>query len=217
VDRVEVALARLGQRRPVGAAVGGPQQRAAAGRPAVLGVDEVDLVEVGRPGVLPGPAMIRPTPATQPWPGSVNWTAASAWAPWPTPDAAPGEVVAVASAPLAAQDAAGAGDDVAGEVGWELAEPGVDPVPADAADVLAGVVDPVAVDPDEAAAQPAAQPATARTVSAETAARRTEGWNVWSARALKGISFVTFQKTLYPLARLYRAPSVRSWGLLGFC
>jgi hypothetical protein len=116
----------------------------------------------------------------------------------------------VAEAPLAAQDAAGAGDVVAGEVPGKLAELGVDPVPAEAADVLAGVVDPAAVDPDDAAAQPAAEPATARTVSAETAARRTEGLNVWSARALKGISFVTFQKTLYPLARLHRIPSVRS-------
>jgi hypothetical protein len=160
--------------------------------------------------------MIRPSPATQPWPESVNWTAARAWAPWPTPESEPGAVVAVAPAPapLAAQDAAGAGDVVDGEVACEL---GVDPVPADAADVLAGVVDPVAVDPDDAAAQPAAEPATAKTVSAETAARRTEGLNVWFARALKGISFVTFQKTLYPPARLYRVPSVRSWGLLGFC
>ena len=56
VDRAELALARLGQRRPAGAAVDGAQQRAAAGRPAVLAVDEVDLVEVGRARVLPGPA-----------------------------------------------------------------------------------------------------------------------------------------------------------------
>ena len=120
-----------------------------------------------------------------------------------------------APAPLA-QDAAGAGDVVDCEVDCELAELGIDPVPAEAADVCAGVVDPAAVDPDDAAAQPAAEPATASTVSAETAARRTEGFNVWFARALKGISFVTFQKTLHPLARLYRVPSVRSWGLPGF-
>jgi hypothetical protein len=123
--------------------------------------------------------------------------------------------VAEAPAPPAAQDPAGAGDVVDGEVA-ELAAFGVEPVPAEAADDCAGVVDPAAVDPDDAAAQPAAEPATASTVSAETAARRTEGFNVWFARALKGISFVTFQKTLYPLARLYRVPSVRSWGLLGF-
>jgi hypothetical protein len=150
----------------------------------------------------------------------VNWTAASAWAPWPTPD--PAGVVAEAPAPAPlAQDAAGAGDvvdcEVDCELGCGLAELGIDPVPADAADVCAGVADPAAVDPDDVAAQPAAEPATAKTVSAEAAARRTEGWNVWFARALKGISFVTFQKTLYPPARLYRVPSVRSWGLLGFC
>jgi hypothetical protein len=119
----------------------------------------------------------------------------------------------VAEAPLAAQEAAGAGDVVAGEVAAELAELaafGVDPVPAEAADVLAGVVDRAALDPDDPAAQPAAEPATASTASAEAAARRAEGATVWSARALKGISFVTFHMTLYPLARLYRAPSVRS-------
>ena len=130
-----------------------------------------------------------------------------------------------------------------GEPG-ELAELGVDPVPADAADAPAGVppVAPgVAADPEDAAAQPAAEPATASTASAEAAARRARAIpgatgpsgrelpssggeatgagasNVWFARALKGISFVTFQMTLYPLARLYRVPSVRSWGLLGFC
>ena len=170
------------------------------------------LVQWAPPSMV---AMIRPSPATQPWPGSVNWTAASAWAPWPAPD--PGFVAEAPVGPLA-QDAAGAGDVVPDEVGRELAvQLGIDPVPADAADVCAGVADPAAVDPDDVAAQPAAEPATAKTVSAEAAARRTEGRNVWFARALKGISFVTFQKTLYPLARLYRVPSVRSWGLLGFC
>ena len=108
----------------------------------------------------------------------------------------------------------------------ELAEPGVDPVPADAADAPAGAgtrFRPVAADPDDVAAQPAAEPATASTASAEAAARRARAApgtratravssNVWFARALKGISFVTFQMTLYPLARLYRVPSVRSWG-----
>jgi hypothetical protein len=112
----------------------------------------------------------------------------------------------------------------------ELAALGVEPVPADAADVPAGVLDPVppgaAADPDEVAAQPAAEAATARTASAEAAAAaarrgraapgttgpRPGNPNVWFVRALKGISFVTFQMTLYPLARLYRVPSVRSWG-----
>jgi hypothetical protein len=158
--------------------------------------------------------MIRPAPATQPWPESVNWTAARAGAAWPSaepepePEPEPGGAVPVA--PLAAQDA----DDAAP---GEPVEPGVDPGPADALVVPAGLVDPAAGDPDDAAAQPAAEPATASTVSAETAVRRMRGSNVWFARAVKGISFVTFQMTLYPLARLYRVPSVRSWGLLGFC
>ena len=56
MDRAELALARLGQRRPGRAAVDGAQQRVAAGRPAVLAVDEVDLVEVGRARVLAAPA-----------------------------------------------------------------------------------------------------------------------------------------------------------------
>ena len=109
----------------------------------------------------------------------------------------------------------------------ELAEPGVEPLPAEAADAPAGAGDPVApdaaADPDDVAAQPAAEAATASTASAEAAARRvratpeTSGTragasNVWFACALKGISFVTFQMTLYPLARLYRDPSVLSWG-----
>jgi hypothetical protein len=110
----------------------------------------------------------------------------------------------VTEAPLAAQDA----DDAGGVVADAPAEPGVDPAPADPPAVPAGVVDPAAADPDDAAAQPAAEPATASTASAE-AARRARGArdrgaggsNVWLARALKGISFVTFQMTLYPLAR----------------
>jgi hypothetical protein len=115
--------------------------------------------------------MIRPSPATQPWPESVNWTAARAWAPWPEPDG----VVAMAAAPLAAQDAAGAGDAAVPD---ELAELGVEPVPTDAL-VPAGVVDPAPADPDDdAAAQPAAEPATASTVSADPATRRTRGANV---------------------------------------
>jgi len=143
---------------------------------------------------------MRPAPATQPWPGSVNWTAASAGGVWPE---AGGVVVAAA---LELQDA----DDVVPE---EPVLPGVDLVPADALEVPAGVVDLGAADPDDAAAQPAAEPATASTVSAEAAARRARGGgagdsNVGFARVLKGISFVTFQMTLYPLARLYRGPSV---------
>jgi hypothetical protein len=170
--------------------------------------------------------MIRPAPATQPWPESTNWTAASAGA-WPDPDPA----ASVAEAALPAHDEADAGDPA---VPGELAEPGVDPVPALALGVPAGVL--VAPEPDDPAAQPAAEPATASTASADTAARRVraipgaigpsgrelprpEGGatragasNVWFARALKGISFVTFQMTLYPLARLYRVPRVWSWG-----
>jgi hypothetical protein len=111
--------------------------------------------------------MMRPAPATQPWPESVNWTAASAGG-WPAPGPEPGGVVAVAEAPLAAQDA----DDVVPGDPAELAEFGVEPVPADAADVPAGRLDPAAVDPDDVAAQPAAEPATAKTASAEAAARR---------------------------------------------
>jgi hypothetical protein len=162
--------------------------------------------------------MMRPAPATQPWPESVNWTAASAGG-WPVPGPEPGGVVAVAEAPPAAQDA---DDVVPGELA-ELAEFGVEPVPALlAAGVPAGRLDPAAADPDDVVAQPAARPPTAKTASAEAAARRARdggavGPNVWFARALKGISFVTFQMTLYPLARLYRVPSVQSWGLLGFC
>jgi hypothetical protein len=155
--------------------------------------------------------MIRPAPATQPWPESVNWTAASAGS-WPDP--APDEAAVAGDAGDAAlpvHDEADVGDTA---VPGELAELGVDPVPAD---VLKAAPPVAAADPDDAAAQPAAEPATASTVSAEAAARRAralgaEGSNVWFARALKGISFVTFQMTLYPLARLYRVPSVRSWG-----
>jgi hypothetical protein len=161
---------------------------------------------------------MRPAPATQPWPESVNWTAASAgdW-PDPEPDPEAGEAVAVASAavPVPAQDEDGAGGTAAG------GELGVDPVPADAREA-------VPADPDDAAAQPATGPATASTAStasAEAAAGRARsardggagGSNVWFARALKGISFVTFQMTLYPLARLYRVPSVWSWGELEVC
>ena len=153
---------------------------------------------------------MRPAPATQPWPESANWTAASA-GDWPDPDPDPGEADAPAEAPWPAQDEADAGDPaVPGELGF-------DPVPA-----LDAPADPCAAapaDPDDAAAQPATGPATASTASAEAAARRTRGApggratgagssNVWFARALKGISFVTFQMTLYPLARLYRVPSV---------
>src|SRR5271167_4587420 len=82
---------------------------------------------------LPPPslvAMIRPAPATQPWPESTNWTAASAGA-WPDPDEA-----ALPVRP--AQDEAAAGGTA---VPCELAEPapdGVDAVPADAFDVAAG-------------------------------------------------------------------------------
>jgi hypothetical protein len=152
--------------------------------------------------------MIRPAPATQPWPGSVNWTAARAGAPWPTPALAPAGAVAVTEDGLAAQDAADPGDARAGEP----AGAGFVPVPAEAAGVLAGADELAEVAPDDVAAQPAAEPARAATASAETAARRVRGWNVWFARALTGISFVTFQMTLYPLARLYRVPSVRSWG-----
>ena len=127
----------------------------------------------------------------------------------------------MADAALPAQDE----DDAA--VPGELAEPGVEPVPADAAEAPADVGDPVppgpAADPDDVAAQPAAEAATASTASAEAAARRaraalgTTGTragssNVRFACALKGISFVTFQMTLYPLARLYRVPRVWSWG-----
>jgi hypothetical protein len=152
--------------------------------------------------------MIRPAPATQPWPESVNWTAARAAAPWPTPASEPAGAVAVTDDGLAAQDAAAPGDAAAAEP----AGVGFVPVPAGAAEVLAWADEPAEVEPDDVAAQPAAEPAMAATASAETAARRARGWNVWFARALKGISFVTFQMTLYPLARLYRVPSVRSWG-----
>ena len=55
VDRAELALARLLERRPGGAAVGGAQQRVPAGRPAVLVIGEVHLVEGGAAAVLPGP------------------------------------------------------------------------------------------------------------------------------------------------------------------
>jgi hypothetical protein len=73
-----------------------------------------------------------------------------------------------------------------------------------------------AADPGDAAAQPATGPATASTASAEAAARTApaggaflaRGANVHFVRALNGISFVTFQMTLYPPARLYRVPSV---------
>jgi hypothetical protein len=152
--------------------------------------------------------MMRPAPATQPWPESVNWTDASAgdW-PDPDPDPEPGEAEAPAEAPRPAQDEADPA--VPGELG-------VDPVPA--LDAPADAREAVPADPDDAAAQPATGPATASTASAEAAARRTRGVpggratgsessNVWFARALKGISFVTFQMTLYPLARLYRVPS----------
>ena len=165
---------------------------------------------------------MRPAPATQPWPESVNWTAARA-GDWPDPDPMPGDAVAVAPRP--AQDEADAGVPA---VPGELAELGVDPVPADALDAPADAREAVPADPDDVAAQPATGPATASTASAEAAARRARrapggratgagASNVWFARALKGISFVTFQMTLYPLARLYRGPSVQSWGLLGFC
>jgi hypothetical protein len=154
--------------------------------------------------------MMRPAPATQPWPESVNWTAASA-GDWPDPDPESGE----AEAPPPEQDEADA--DVPAVPG-ELAELGVDPVPADALDGPADACDAVPADPDDAAAQPATGPATASTASAEAAARRARrapggratgagASNVWLARALKGISFVTAQMTLYPLARLYRVPS----------
>jgi hypothetical protein len=97
-----------------------------------------------------------------------------------------------------------------------LAADGAAPVPAG---LLDAVRPGVAADPDDAAAQPATGPATASTASAEAAARRaptapagsafrTRGSNVHFVRALNGISFVTFQMTLYPPARLYRVPSV---------
>jgi hypothetical protein len=157
--------------------------------------------------------MMRPAPATQPWPESVNWTAASA-GDWPGPDPEPGAADPVAEAPRPAQDEADAGDPaVPGELGV-APDPALD-APADGPEA-------VPADPDDAA-HPATGPATASTASAEAAARRTRappggratgagGSNVWFARALTGISFVTFQMTLYPLARLYRVPSVRSWG-----
>jgi hypothetical protein len=138
----------------------------------------------------------------------MNWTAASA-GDWPEPE--PGAADPVAEALRPAQDEADAGDPaVPGELG-------VDPVPA--LDAPADAGEAVPAEPDDAAAQPATGPATASTASAEAAARRTRGApggratgagssNVWFARALKGISFVTFQMTLYPLARLYRVPSV---------
>jgi hypothetical protein len=159
--------------------------------------------------------MMRPAPATQPWPESVNWTAASA-GDWPDPDPKPGEAEAVTEVPGPAQDEADAGVPA---VPGELAELGVDPVPADALDPPADARAADPADPDDAAAQPATGPATVSTASAEAAARRARrapggratragASNVWFARALKGISFVTFQMTLYPLARLYRVPSV---------
>jgi hypothetical protein len=110
-----------------------------------------------------------------------------------------------------------------------VAADGADPVPAGLVETgPAGV----AADPDDAAAQPATGPATASTASAEAAARRAQGgWgagaphagrlsappgdvfrargsHVHFVRALNGISFVTFQMTLYPPARLYRVLSV---------
>jgi hypothetical protein len=167
--------------------------------------------------------MIRPAPATQPWPESVNWTAASAGAcPDPDPDEAAG-------AELPVHDAAEVGEAA---VPGELAALAVDPAPVDVLEAAP----PAAADPDDVAAQPAAEPATASTATADAAARRVraipgavgpsgrelprpEGGatragasNFWFVRALKGISFVTFQMTLYPLARLYRVPSVCSWG-----
>ncbi|HEY5018410.1 MAG TPA: hypothetical protein VII59_16700 [Streptosporangiaceae bacterium] len=155
--------------------------------------------------------MIRPAPATQPWPESTNWTAASAA---DGVESNPDEGDAVAEAPRPAQDEADAGGTALAGPLAELAELGVELGPADAVPVRAGVLDGAAADPDDAAAQPAigAATATASTASAEAAARRGRGANVWFARALKGISFVTFQMTLYRLARLYRIPSVRSWG-----
>ena len=127
----------------------------------------------------------------------------------------------MADAALPAQDEGDAA------VPGELAEPGVDPVPADAADAPAGVGDPVPPGPPPIPMtwrrSPRPRPATASTASAEAAARRARAApgmrgtragssNVWFACALKGISFVTFQMTLYPLARLYRVPRVWSWG-----
>ena len=155
---------------------------------------------------------MRPAPATQPWPESVNWTDASAgdW-PEPDPEPEPGAADPVAEAPRPAQDEADAGDPaMPGELGV-APDPALD-APADAGEA-------VPADPDDAAAHPATGPATASTASAEAAARRTRtppggratgagGSNVWFGRALTGISFVTFQMTLYPLARLYRVPSV---------
>jgi hypothetical protein len=153
--------------------------------------------------------MILPSPATQPWPESTNWTAASAA---DGVESTPDEGDAVAEAPRPAQDAADAGGALA-----EVARLGPPPGATDAVDGGAGVLEGAEADPDDAAAQPATGAATASTASAEAAARRGRGANVRCVRALKGISFVTFQMTLYPLARLYRVPSVRSWGLLEVC
>jgi hypothetical protein len=158
--------------------------------------------------------MILPSPATQPWPESTNWTAASAA---DGVESNPDEGDAVAEAPRPAQDAADAGGADAGGALAEVARLGPPPGATDAVDVGAGVLEGAEADPDDAPAQPAIGAATASTASAEAAARRGRAANVWFARALKGISFVTFQMTLYPLARLYRVPSVGSWGLLEVC
>jgi hypothetical protein len=112
-----------------------------------------------------------------------------------------------------------AGDGAIPDELAELAGDGAVPVPAG---LVEGAPARVAVDPDDAAAQPASGPAIASAATAAAAARRARAAAeapdgsargsrdsfVWFAWAINGISFVTFQMTLYPPARLHRVPSV---------
>jgi hypothetical protein len=122
--------------------------------------------------------MIRPAPATQPWLESVNWTASSAGAPV-------GDEAAGAGAVPPAQD--------------EEAPPGApvgcsEPSADGAADVPAslGATPAAAVEElDDVVAHPAARPAAASTTIVENTV----------LRVIKGISYVTFLRTLPLLAR----------------
>jgi hypothetical protein len=110
----------------------------------------------------------------------VNWTASSA-------GAGVAGVAGIEAAPLA-QDEAAADD----------APAGLEPVGADVPDPPPAAAPAAPDELDEAVAQPAARPAAASATSVENTVRE----------VINGISFVTFQMTLYRPARLYRPPAV---------
>ena len=114
----------------------------------------------------------------------MNWTASRAGAPAPVPDEATG----AGAAPLAQ-------DERVADGGTDGAGGGADPAEADVAGPDPAVARGASVDElDDVVAHPAARPAAASATTVEYTVRREN----------KSISFVTFQMTLYRLARLLR-------------